>query len=341
VTEKIMKKNRSKQLLTALALVATLGVGTLQAAGVTLLNVSYDPTREFYQDYNKIFIKHWAETSKETVEINQSHGGSGKQARAIIDGLDADVATLGLAYDVDQLYQKGKLIPENWQSRLPNNSSPYTSTIVFLVRKGNPQHIKDWDDLVKPGVALVSANPKTSGGARWNYLAAWGYALKKYGDEASARDFVKRFYKNVAVLDTGARGATVSFVERGIGDVLINWENEAYLNLKEYGSDKYEVIVPSISVLAEPPVTVVDTIVKRHGTEKVATEYLAYLYSKEAQELAAKHFYRPSDKEVLAKHASEFKPLNLFTVDQVFGGWTKAQNTHFADGGVFDQIFAQ
>lgn len=336
-----MRKNRLKKFPVALALVAALGAGALQAADVTLLNVSYDPTREFYQDYNKLFAKHWAEKEHQTVEVNQSHGGSGKQARAIIDGLDADVATLGLAYDVDQLYQKGKLIPENWQSRLPNNSSPYTSTMVFLVRKGNPLHIKDWDDLVKPGVSLVTPNPKTSGGARWNYLAAWGYGLKKYGSEAAARDFVKRFYKNVAVLDTGARGATISFVEREIGDVLVTWENEAYLNLKEYGKEKYEVIVPSVSVLAEPPVTVVDTVAKRHGTEKAATEYLTYLYSKEAQELAAKHFYRPSDTEVLAKHASEFKPLSLFTVDQVFGGWAKAQSAHFADGGVFDQIFAQ
>lgn len=334
-------KSILKKFLTALAFAMASDMDTLQAADVTLLNVSYDPTREFYQDYNKLFIKHWAEQANETVQINQSHGGSGKQARAIIDGLDADVATLGLAYDVDQLYQKGKLIPENWQSRLPNNSSPYTSTMVFLVRKGNPLHVKDWDDLVKSGVSLVTPNPKTSGGARWNYLAAWGYALKKYGDEAAARDFVKRFYKNVAVLDTGARGATVSFVEREIGDVLVTWENEAYLNLKEYGKDKYEVIIPSVSVLAEPPVTVVDAVVKRHGTEKAATEYLTYLYSKEAQELAAKHFYRPSDAAVLAKHAAQFKPLDLFTVDQVFGGWAKAQSKHFADGGVFDQIFAQ
>jgi sulfate/thiosulfate transport system substrate-binding protein len=334
-------KSILKKFLTALAFAMASDMDTLQAADVTLLNVSYDPTREFYQDYNKLFIKHWAEQANETVQINQSHGGSGKQARAIIDGLDADVATLGLAYDVDQLYQKGKLIPENWQSRLSNNSSPYTSTMVFLVRKGNPLHVKDWDDLVKSGVSLVTPNPKTSGGARWNYLAAWGYALKKYGDEAAARDFVKRFYKNVAVLDTGARGATVSFVEREIGDVLVTWENEAYLNLKEYGKDKYEVIIPSVSVLAEPPVTVVDAVVKRHGTEKAATEYLTYLYSKEAQELAAKHFYRPSDAAVLAKHADQFKPLDLFTVDQVFGGWAKAQSKHFADGGVFDQIFVQ
>jgi sulfate/thiosulfate-binding protein len=337
----IMTLRILKQLLTALVLAMGFSAGTLQAADVTLLNVSYDPTREFYQDYNKLFARHWSEIAHQTVEINQSHGGSGKQARAIIDGLDADVATLGLAYDVDQLYRKGKLIPENWQSRLPNNSSPYTSTMVFLVRKGNPLHIKDWDDLVKPGVSLVTPNPKTSGGARWNYLAAWGYALKKYGNEAAARDFVKRLYKNVAVLDTGARGATVSFAEREIGDVLVTWENEAYLNLKEFGSGKYEVIVPSVSILAEPPVTVVDAVAKRHGTEKAATEYLAYLYSKEAQELAAKHFYRPGDAEVLAKHADQFKPLTLFTVDQLFGGWSKAQATHFADGGVFDQIFTQ
>jgi sulfate/thiosulfate-binding protein len=317
-----------------------LGVASVQAADLKLLNVSYDPTREFYQEYNVAFAKHWKEKTGKTVTIEQSHGGSGKQARAVIDGLDADVVTLALAYDVDQLYQKGKLIPENWQSRLPDNSAPYTSTAVFLVRKGNPKTVKDWDDLAKPGVAVVTPNPKTSGGARWNYLAAWAYALKKYGNEDAAKDFVKKVYKNAAVLDSGARGSTVSFVEREIGDVLIAWENEAFLVLKEYGEDKYEIVSPTISILAEPSVTVVDKSVKKHGTEAVAKEYLHYLYSKEGQELAAKHFYRPRDPEVLAKYGTQFKNISLFTIDEVFGGWNKAQATHFADGGVFDQIYA-
>jgi len=320
-----------------------LGIYTLtayEAHAASLLNVSYDPTREFYQAYNVAFAKHWQEKTGQTVNIDQSHGGSGKQARAVIDGLDADVVTLALAYDVDQLYQKAKLIPENWQSRLPNNSAPYTSTAVFVVRKGNPHNIKDWDDLAKPGVAVVTPNPKTSGGARWNYLAAWGYALKKYGNEAAAKDFIKKIYKNAAVLDSGARGSTVSFAEREIGDVLIAWENEAFLVLKEYGEDKYEIVSPSISILAEPPVTVVDKVAKKHGTEEVAQEYLQYLYSKEGQELAAKNFYRPRDPEVLAKYGKQFKNISLFTIDEVFGGWNKAQATHFADGGVFDQIYA-
>jgi len=329
-------RNTFKALLSA----ALLSAATVQAADVTLLNVSYDPTRELYQDYNVAFAKHWKDKAGQTVEIQQSHGGSGKQARGVIDGLDADVVTLALAYDVDQLYQKAKLIPENWQSRLPSNSSPYTSTIIFLVRAGNPKGIKDWDDLVKPGVSLVSPNPKTSGGARWNYLAAYGYALKKYGSEQAAKDFLKKFYKNVAVLDTGARGATVSFAEREIGDVLVGWENEAYLSLKEYGSGKYEVVVPSVSILAEPPVTVVDKVAKKHGTVEVATEYLNYLYSKEGQEIAAKNYYRPRDPETLAKYGKQFRKLELFTIDEVFGGWNKAQNTHFADGGVFDQIYS-
>lgn len=324
----------------------TLGVSVLnpeyaKAGEVKLLNVSYDPTREFYQEYNGLFGKYWKAKTGDSVDVQQSHGGSGKQARAVIDGLEADVVTLGLSYDVDQLYQKAKLIPENWQSRLPNNSAPYTSTMLFLVRKGNPSKIKDWDDLVKPGVAIITPNPKTSGGARWNYLAAWGYALKKFGNEAAAKDFVKRLYKNTAVLDTGARGSTVTFAEREIGDVLITWENEAYLTLKEFGADKFEIVAPSISILAEPPVAVVDDVVRKKGTEKVATEYLGYLYSKEGQELAAKHYYRPRDAEVLAKHAGQFKKLSLFTVDEVFGGWSKVQNTHFADGGVFDQIYSQ
>ncbi|MBS1213867.1 MAG: sulfate transporter substrate-binding protein [Proteobacteria bacterium] len=321
-----------------------LGVSLLHselAHSTTLLNVSYDPTREFYQEYNAAFAKHWKEKTGETVDIQQSHGGSGKQARAVIDGLDADVVSLALAYDVDQLSQKGKLIPENWQSRLPHNSAPYTSTMIFLVRKGNPLGIKDWDDLVKPGVAIVTPNPKTSGGARWNYLAAWGYALKKYGSEEAAKDFVKKLFKNAAVLDTGARGSTVSFAEREIGDVLITWENEAHLVLKEYGNDKYEIVVPSVSILAEPPVTVVDAVVRKKGTEKAATEYLQFLYSKEGQELAAKHFYRPRDPAILAKHSAQFKSVNLFTIQEVFGSWQKVQTTHFADGGVFDQIYAR
>ena len=319
----------------------SLPIALAQAADVTLLNVSYDPTRELYQDYNAAFAKHWKEKSGKTIEIQQSHGGSGKQARAVIDGLDADVVTLALAYDVDQLYQKGKLIPEDWQSRLPNNSAPYTSTMIFLVRAGNPKGIKDWDDLVKPGVSVVTPNPKTSGGARWNYLAAYGYALKKYGSDDAAKDYLKKLYKNVAVLDTGARGSTVSFAEREIGDVLIAWENDAYLTLKEYGSAKYEVVVPSVSILAEPTVAVVDKVAKKHGTEEVAKEYLEYLYSKEGQEIAAKNYYRPRDREVLAKYGKQFKALSLFTIDEVFGGWNKAQSTHFADGGVFDQIYSQ
>jgi len=326
------------KLLLTIALIST---ATAQAADVKLLNVSYDPTRELYQEYNAAFAKHWKETTGQTVEIQQSHGGSGKQARSVIDGLDADVVTLALAYDVDQLYQKAKLIPEDWQSRLPNNSAPYTSTAVFLVRAGNPKGIKDWDDLVKPGVSVVTPNPKTSGGARWNYLAAYGYALKKYGTDDAAKDFLKKLYKNVAVLDTGARGATVSFVEREIGDVLIAWENEAYLSLKEYGADKYQVVVPSVSILAEPSVAVVDKVASKHGTEKAAKEYLTYLYSKEGQDIAAKNFYRPRDPEILAKYGKQFKALNLFTIDEVFGGWNKAHATHFADGGAFDQIYSQ
>ena len=319
---------------------AIIGLATAQAADLKLLNVSYDPTRELYQDYNAVFAKHWKEQTGQDIEIQQSHGGSGKQARAVIDGLDADVVTLALAYDVDQLYQKAKLIPEDWQSRLPNNSAPYTSTVVFLVRAGNPKGIKDWDDLVKPGVSVITPNPKTSGGARWNYLAAYGYALKKFGNDDSAKEYLKKLYKNVAVLDTGARGATVTFVDREIGDVLIAWENEAYLSLKEYGPSKYEVVVPSVSILAEPTVAVVDKVASKHGTLRAAKEYLEYLYSKEGQEIATKNFYRPRDPEILAKYGKQFKTLSLFTIADVFGGWNKAHNTHFADGGVFDQIYS-
>jgi sulfate transport system substrate-binding protein len=312
---------------------------TTQAAEVKLLNVSYDPTRELYKDYNTVFAKYWKAKTGDDVSISQSHGGSGKQARSVLEGLEADVVTLALAYDVDQLYQKRKLIPENWQSLLPNNSSPYTSTIVLLVRKGNPLHIKDWDDLVKPGVSIVTPNPKTSGGARWNYLAAWSYALKhNNNDEAAAQAFVARLYKNAAVLDTGARGSTTTFIEREIGDVLIAWENEAYLALKEFGPDKFEIITPSISILAEPPVAVVEDVARKHGTTEVATEYLKYLYSKEAQEIIGKNFYRPTDPEIAAKYAKNFKPLELVKIDS-FGGWNAAQKKHFADDGVFDQIY--
>jgi sulfate transport system substrate-binding protein len=317
-----------------------LAVSSVTAADVSLLNVSYDPTRELYEEYNAAFAKYWKKKTGDTVSIKQSHGGGGKQARAVVDGLEADVVTLALSFDIDQLHSKAKLIPEDWQSRLPHNSAPYTSTMVFLVRQGNPKNIKDWDDLVKPGVSVVTPNPKTSGGARYNYLAAWGYALKKYGSDDAAKDFVKKLYQNTAVLDTGARGSTITFAEREIGDVLITWENEAYLTLKEYGEGKFEIVAPSISILAEPPVTWVDKVVKKHGTEELAKEYLQYLYSPEGQEIAAKNHYRPRDPEVLAKHKKEFKELELFTIDEVFGSWPKAQSTHFIDGGVFDQLYS-
>ena len=308
-------------------------------ADVSLLNVSYDPTRELYQDYNVAFAKHWKATNKEVVTINQSHGGSGKQARAVIDGLDADVVTLALGYDVDALAQKN-LIPADWQKRLPHNASPYTSTIVFLVRKGNPKQIKDWGDLIKPGVGIITPNPKTSGGARWNYLAAWAYALKQPGgNDEKAKEFVGNLFKNVKVLDSGARGSTTTFTERGIGDVLLAWENEAYLAVKELGPDKFEIVTPSLSILAEPPVSVVDKVVDKKGTRKVAQAYLEYLYSPEGQEIAAKHYYRPRDNKVAAKYAKQFAKAKLITIDDVFGGWDKAQKTHFADGGTFDQIY--
>ncbi len=331
-----------KLLLTIASVAFTLSLVAPIAASakeVTLLNVSYDPTRELYVDYNAAFSKYWQAKTGDTVKINQSHGGSGKQARAVIDGLQADVATLALAYDVDQLSEKANLIPKNWQTRLPNNSTPYTSTIVFLVRKGNPKHLNTWDDLVKPGIGIVPANPKTSGGARWTYLAAYGQALKAPGgSDAKAKEYITKFYKNAAVLDSGARGATTTFVERGIGDVLVGWENEAYLALKE-GAGKFEVVVPPLSILAEPPVTVVDKFAKKHGTEKVAEAYLNYLYSDEGQEIIAKNFYRPRNASVLKKHESQYAKVDLFTIDDVFGGWTKAQKTHFSDGGVFDQIY--
>ncbi|GLT20580.1 sulfate ABC transporter substrate-binding protein [Zoogloea oryzae] len=316
-----------------------LGLAAPALAQQTLLNVSYDPTRELYQDFNAAFAKYWKNKTNETVTVKQSHGGSGKQARSVIDGLEADVVTLALAYDVDALADKAKLIPADWQKRLPHNASPYTSTIVFLVRKGNPKQIRDWNDLAKPGVAVVTPNPKTSGGARWNYLAAWGYALKQPGGtDASAKDFVKKIYANVKVLDSGARGSTTTFVERGIGDVLIAWENEAYLAIKELGPDKFDLVTPSISILAEPPVSIVDKVVDKRGTRKLATAYLEYLYSPEGQTLAGDNYYRPRDPKIAAKYAKQFAPVKLFTIDDTFGGWTKAQQLHFADGGIFDQI---
>ncbi|EGF31444.1 sulfate transport protein (ABC superfamily, PERI bind) [Oxalobacteraceae bacterium IMCC9480] len=309
------------------------------AAELSLLNVSYDPTRELYQDFNQAFAKQWTAKGGDTIRFKQSHGGSGKQARAVIDGLEADVVTLALAYDIDAIAERGLIAP-GWQKRLPNNSAPYTSTIVFLVRKGNPKGIKDWSDLIKPGIAVITPNPKTSGGARWNHLAAWGYALKQAGGtEASAREFLGKLYKNVPVLDSGARGATTTFVERGIGDVLIAWENEALLAIKELGPDKVEIVAPPLSILAEPPVAVVDKVVDKHGTRKLAEAYVQYLYSDEGQDIAAKNYYRPTSAAAVKKYAAQFPKVQLLTIDEVAGGWTKAQKTHFADGGVFDQIY--
>jgi sulfate/thiosulfate transport system substrate-binding protein len=308
------------------------------AADVTLLNVSYDPTRELYVDFNKAFASAYQKETGKSVEIKQSHGGSGSQARAVIDGLQADVVTLALAYDVDAIAAKG-LIPADWQKRLPLNASPYTSTIVFLVRKGNPKGVKDWDDLIKPGVAVITPNPKTSGGARWNYLAAWGYALKKSGSADKARQFVGDLYKNVPVLDTGARGSTVTFVERGVGDVLLAWENEAFLAQREFGKDKFEIVSPPLSILAEPPLSVVDAVADKKGTRAVAEAYLQYWYTKQGQEIAARNSYRPRDPEIAKEYENSFAKVELFTIDDVFGGWTKAQKEHFSEGGVFDQIY--
>ncbi|HEX8614782.1 MAG TPA: sulfate ABC transporter substrate-binding protein [Telluria sp.] len=309
------------------------------AADVTLLNVSYDPTRELYQDVNLAFAKQWKAKTGDNVSIKQSHGGSGKQARGVIDGLEADVVTLALAYDIDAIAERGIVAPQ-WQKRLQHNSAAYTSTIVFLVRKGNPKGIKDWNDLVKPGVAVITPNPKTSGGARWNHLAAWGYALRQPGaTEATAKEFISKLYKNVPVLDSGARGATTTFVERGIGDVLIAWENEALLAIKELGPDKVDIVAPSLSILAEPPVAVVDKVVDKRGTRKVAQAYLEFLYTDEGQEIAAKNYYRPVVPKIAAKYAAQFPKVKLFTIDEVAGGWTKAQKAHFADGGVFDQVY--
>lgn len=334
-----------------LVLVFILLIGVLAACGsgsssgesadtVELLNVSYDPTRELYDEYNQAFATYWKEENGQTVTFKQSHGGSGKQGRAVIDGLEADVLTLALAYDIDAVAESNDLLSEDWQSELPNNSTPYTSTIVFLVKKGNPKNIKDWDDLVREDVSVITPNPKTSGGARWNYLAAWAYAENKFNkDEKKVEDFVKQLYQNVEVLDTGARGSTTTFVEKGIGDVLIAWENEAFLSLKEFGDDQFEIVAPSLSILAEPPVAVVDKVVDKKGTREVAQGYLEYLYSEEGQEIAAKNFYRPRNEEVLAKYADLFPNIDFVTIDEDFGGWKKAQETHFNDGGTFDEIY--
>jgi sulfate transport system substrate-binding protein len=325
----------------ALALVAGPLASAAAQKPVTLLNVSYDPTRELYADVNRVFAAQWKAKTGQHVVIRQSHGGSGRQARSVIDGLEADVVTLALAYDIDEIAQRARLLPATWQSRLPHNSSPYTSTIVFLVRKGNPKRILDWPDLLRPRIGVITPNPKTSGGARWNYLAAWAYALRQPGGtEAGARDFVTRVFKNVPVLDAGARGSTTTFVERGIGDVLLAWENEALLAIKELGRDKFEIVMPSLSILAEPPVSVVDRNAKKRGTAQVAQAYLEFLYTPEGQELAARHYYRPRDPAVAAKYAAQFPKVTLITIDEVFGGWAKAQPVHFGDGGSFDQIYA-
>ncbi|HWA49616.1 MAG TPA: sulfate ABC transporter substrate-binding protein [Dongiaceae bacterium] len=336
-----MLKSRVKSLSAGIALtVAAALIATSATAETTLLNVSYDPTRELYKEFNAAFAAHWKAKTGEDVKIEASHGGSGKQARAVIDGLEADVVTLALAYDIDEIAAKGGLLDPKWQSKLPHNSAPYTSTIVFLVRKGNPKGIKDWGDLVKDGVEVITPNPKTSGGARWNYLAAWGWALKQPGgNEAKAKQFVTDLFRHVPVLDTGARGSTTTFVQRGIGDVLLAWENEAFLAIKELGPDQVELVVPSLSILAEPPVAIVDKVVDAHGTREVAQAYLEYLYTPEGQEIAAKNFYRPTDPQVAAEHAKDFPQVATFTIDEQFGGWQKAQKEHFADGGVFDQIY--
>ncbi len=326
-------------LLAALSIAVASPPPTLAGEAVILLNVSYDPTRELYQDFNKAFANHWLKKTGQKVEIKQSHGGSGKQARSVIDGLEADVVTLAMAYDIDEIQKKG-LVNAEWQKRLSHNSAPYTSTIIFLVRKGNPKQIKDWNDLIKPGIAVITPNPKTSGGARWNYLAAWAYALgQKGGNDASAKEFVRKLFKNVAVLDAGARGSTTTFVQRGIGDVFLSWENEAFLAIKELGPDKFEIVIPSVSILAEPSVSVVDKVVEKHGTRAVAEAYLGYLYTEEGQEIAARHYYRPTNEKIAAA-STVFPKLKLLKLDEVFGSWKEAHAVHFADGGVFDQIYA-
>jgi len=332
---------KTRTIALAVTVVAALACKTQPVlADTTLLNVSYDPTRELYQQYNAAFAKYWKAQSGQNVTVKQSHGGSGKQARSVIDGLDADVVTLALAYDVDAIHEKAGLLPKDWQKRLPSNSAPYTSTITFVVRKGNPKGIKDWEDLVRPGLKVITPNPKTSGGARWNYLAAWGWASKKFGgDEAKVKDFVGKLYKNVPVLDSGARGATTTFGQRGIGDVLIAWENEAFLLVKELGKDKFEIVAPSVSILAEPSVAVVDRVANKKGNGKVAEAYLKYLYSDEGQEIIAKNYYRPRNEAVAKKYAGVFPAIKLFTIDEAFGGWQKAQKTHFEDNGIYDQIY--
>lgn len=331
------KKLNVKQWLLAVVLASPL---LTVAAEISLLNVSYDPTRELYVEYNAAFSQYWKAKTGDTVTVKQSHGGSGKQARGVIDGLPADVVTLALSYDIDEIGAKAKLIPKDWQKRLPHNSSPYTSTMVLLVRKGNPKNIQDWNDLIKPGISVITPNPKTSGGARWNYLAAYAYALKKNNNnDAKAREFVKKLYKNVPILDSGARGSTTTFVERGIGDVLISWENEAFLAQKELGPNKFEIVVPSLSILAEPPVTIVDKVVDKRKTRTVAQAYLEYLYSEEGQEIAAKNYYRPTLQSVAKKYEKQFPNVHLVNIDAMFGGWQKAQKVHFADGGVFDSIY--
>jgi sulfate/thiosulfate-binding protein len=335
----LLPQSAAHALRTALALGAILAAANAPAKSIELLNVSYDPTRELYVDYNAAFTKYWKAKTGDDVVVRQSHGGSGAQARSVIDGLQADVVTLALAADIDSLHAHGDLLPADWQSRLPQRSTPYTSTIVLVVRAGNPKNIKDWDDVVRPGVSVIVANPKTSGGARWAYLAAWGYAERKYGSKDKAREFITALYRNVPVLDSGARGSTITFAQREIGDVLIAWENEAFLAEKEFGAGKFETVVPSASILAQPPVAVVDKVAARKGTTDVAKAYLEYLYSDEGQEIAGRNFYRPTNPAIAAKYAGVFPKLELFTIDEVFGGWSAAQATHFADGGVFDQIY--
>jgi sulfate/thiosulfate-binding protein len=329
------------RLTLALAIAAPAGGAAAAQGKATLLNVSYDPTRELYRDINAAFAREWKRRTGQDVEIKQSHGGSGAQARAVIDGLEADVVTLALAYDIDEIAQRGKTLPADWQKKLPHNSTPFASTVVLVVRKGNPKGIKDWNDLVRSDVQVITANPKTSGGARWNYLAAWGYALQtNKGSEPAARDFIARLYKNVPVLDAGARGSTTTFVERGIGDVLIAWENEALLSVKQLGPDKFDIVIPSVSILAEPPVAVNESVAQKHGTTKVARAYLEFLYTEGAQALGAKHYFRPTGPRSIAKFEGQFPKVQQFTIDKVFGGWAKAQKTHFADGGVFDQVYS-